>query len=305
MLRKLLPSCVLLSALIVLCGAPVGAQLTPARAGIDLWKTDNPSLIDFSDNPAPQNFFGCGETFAGTIAVKGKPIAASQNLGMTDTILRRTADINFDAAGNGTTGLVIEALCLRSVNTVTICGQCWTVQVRLPAGPPQTVGWLAAHASSNAGGTFTSDFVVNAEVLFFDGSGAYYGSLPDQIRLRTTSGTWQRTPAAGGATATTPITVDRNCNNVLDASDPALPGTSNFFPVIVTHDGPHSVSPPSTQCEDVVVVGGGRTGATRLPAGDLANTTFAGDVVYVPGDVIDPVPVPVTYRCPEAPASCQ
>jgi hypothetical protein len=236
-----------LVALLVLSSAPGLAQDERiAHAGIDLWTTDNPSFLDFSDNPAPTNFFGCNETFDGQVIVKGKPILASAPLGTADTILHRLEDIRLD----GQTGLVIEALCLQNAMPFTDpCGKCWQVLVRLPDGARQPVGKLDAVASDPNGGTFTSEFSVEAEVLFLYPDGSFYGALPDTITLRTTSGIWRDSPAPGGVAVPGPVQVDRNCDGSLDASDPSLPGTSDFFPWIVSHDGPHAVTPPSESCD--------------------------------------------------------
>src|SRR4029078_3530416 len=82
----------------VLAALPASAQ--NLRAGLDLFTTQQGAAVDFSNNPLPSGFCpGCSSVFNGSISLTGAPIAASKNLGKTDTIVSRLNATVFDTSG--------------------------------------------------------------------------------------------------------------------------------------------------------------------------------------------------------------
>lgn len=208
----------------LLCAMPAGA--TSVFKGLDLLQTQNGAYVDFSDNPLPQNFFGCSETFAGTIPVSGSPIASSPSVSPADTIIDRLDDVPLGAFG--TTRVQIAGLCLKNNNWTDPCGNSWQVSVRLDSsGAPQPIGSMTIFHSSPTGGTFNSSFTVNGEVLWTAGA-ITLGPVADSVALASTGGCWNHTPGAGGIQVTGAPTIDRDCDGSIDTT--LSYGTSNFFP---------------------------------------------------------------------------
>jgi hypothetical protein len=270
-----------LTALVALAALPASAQ--NLRAGLDLFTSQQGSAVDFSNNPLPSGFFpGCGLGYNGSISLTGAPIAASQNLGKTDTIVSRLNSTVFNASGQGTAQLRITALCLKNNAWTDPCGQTWKVAVRL-ASAAQPIGGMAILRTSAQGGTFGSSFSVLGEVSFTDGF-TNLGPVADSILLKTTSACWSYTPGTPSVTVTGPVTVDTDCDGTPET---ALPGTSNFHAgwcpgpsgpptwTPVTHDGPHPVG----------------------PAGPCKTTTHDADADTA---MVEPAPGPVQAICAEA-----
>lgn len=268
-----------LAALAVLAVPAASAQ--NLRAGLDLFTSQQGTAVDFSNNPIPGGFFpGCGLGFNGSISLTGAPIAASQNLGRTDTIVARLNPTVFNTSGVGAAQPQIKALCLKNNAWIDPCGQTWKVSVRLDPAATQPIGAMAIRRTGPQGGTFGSSFSVLGEVSFTDGV-TNLGPVSDSILLKTTSACWSYTPGTPSITVTGPVTVDADCDGTPET---VLPGTSNFHAgwcpgpagptwTPVTHDGPHPVGPAG-------------------PCQPTQDTTDADAVVIEPG--------PVQVHCAEA-----
>jgi hypothetical protein len=269
--------------------APVSAQLTVLK-GVDLFVSQSGTMVDFSDNPLPTNFFGCGEKFAGTIALSGKPILADKQIGNADTIIQRLNDIPL-VGGSGSGSIRVAALCLKNNTWTDPCGHSWKVSVRLDQAATQPAGTINITQTSATGGTFGSSMTVLGEVSWSDGF-TTLGPVADSVNLTSTGGCWSTSPGTGGLTVSNPLTVDSNCDGTLDKT---LPGTSNFHPgwcpgtgttpptwTPIPHSGPHPVG-AGKKCriykinavpiEVVEPVEIGHTGASKAQAIDVVQVT--------------------------------
>lgn len=237
----------------LLCALPAAGHTV--NKGLDLLQSQGGTYVDFSDNPLPQNFFGCSETFAGTIPLVGVPIVSSPSVSPADTIVERLNDVTpLPVGSSGTTRVRIAGLCLRNANWTDPCGSTWTVNVRLASGAPQPSGTMTIFHSSTTGGTFNSSFSVNGEVLWTAGS-VTLGPVADTVSLSSTGGCWNHTPGAGGVQVPGPVTIDRDCDGALDTTLPY--GTTNFFPgwcppgptwTLIPEQGPHPVGGARKPC---------------------------------------------------------
>lgn len=231
---------------------------TAVQPGVDLWVSQSGTLVDFSTsgNALPYNFFGCGDQFTGTISLTGRPIAATPGINPTDTIIQR---LNTVPNPTGTTSVQVKALCLGNNAWTDPCGQTWNVSVRLAQGVTQPTGSMTITHTNNWGGVFSSNFSVLGEVTWTDSNGNTLGPVSNSVRLSTSNGCWSHTGGTGAITATSPLTVDANCDGALDTN---LPGTSNFFPgwcppstsggnptwSPIQHNGPHPVGSSRKKC---------------------------------------------------------
>lgn len=291
---------------LVAASAPAHAG-TAVQPGVDLWISQNGTLVDFSSsgNALPFNFFGCGDQFSGTISLSGRPITATPGITPTDTVIRR-----FNTVPNptGSTPIQIQALCAGNNNWVDPCGNSWNVSVRLAQGVTQPFGSMTITHTSNLGGVFSSSFSVVGEVTWTDSFGNTLGPVTNSVTLNTTNACWSHTGGPGAITATSPLTIDANCDGALDTT---LPGTSNFFPgwcppsggsgnptyTPVQHDGPHPVGASKKKCRKVSV--GAEPVAEEEPYGvegeNRTSDTEADADVTVSGPV-QAYPCPVGYQ---------
>lgn len=268
---------VLIGLALVLALAALPASAQNLRAGLDLFTSQQGSAVDFSNNPLPSGFFpGCGSGFNGSISLTGAPIAASKNLGQTDTIVSRLDPTVFNGSGQGSTRLQITALCLKNNAWADPCGHTWKVSVRLDPSATQPIGGMAIQRTGAQGGTFGSSFSVLGEVSFTDGSTSL-GPVADSITLTTTSACWSYTPGTPSVSVAGPVTVDTDCDGTPET---VLPGTSNFHAgwcpgpsgptwTPVTHDGPHPVGPakpcPTPAHDDVPAASGLKAAIAPAP----------------------------------------
>ncbi len=229
-----------------LSAVPASAQ--PVFMGLDLLSSQPGTAADFSDNPLPTNFFGCGETFNGRIELGGKRIAASQPLGTTDTILARWDDVPLGPPGStGTTTLQIVGLCLKHDCWSDPCGNVWKVLVRLDPTQVQPMTTLDMTVTSPTGGVFDAMVSVLADVTFTNGS-IVLGPVTDNIDLLATGACWNYAPAPGDVIVFPPLDYDSTCDGFIDTTVPL--GTSNFFHCgPVTHSGPHPTE-AAEKCEE-------------------------------------------------------
>lgn len=251
-----------LALVLALTALPASAQ--SVAPGLDVFKTSQGAAVDVS---LPPGFFpGCGAGFSGQISLTGAPIAASKNLGQTDTIVSRLDNTVFDGSGNGSTRLQITALCLKNNAWTDPCGDTWKVSVRLDPFATQPEGGMAIHRSGASGGTFAASFTVLGEVSFTDGT-TELGPVSDSITLTTQSACWAYNPGTPHVVVTGPVTVDTDCEGTPDTV--LANGTSNFHAgwcggtaTPVVHDGPHPVK-PAPPCGGIVPVDTSASGGQK------------------------------------------
>ncbi len=235
-----------LAVALALVAIPALAQ-TVIPAGIDLFHSKSPgTYVDFSDNPLPTNFFGCGETFGGQISVVGKPLAATKPLGNADTVIHRPNPITL-VGGTGSGIIRIAALSLRNGAWTDPCGNSWAVSVCLDPASTQPNGTIAITQTTATGGTFASSMTVIGQVTWTNTSGDVLTAI-DTVSLTSSGGCWNNVPGSGGVTVSSPVIIDTDCD---DAPDTSFPGTGGFYPgwcgtisTPIPENGPHPPEPP-------------------------------------------------------------
>ncbi|HET9283531.1 MAG TPA: hypothetical protein VFR24_16365 [Candidatus Angelobacter sp.] len=209
-------------ALLVVCFVPASAQIS---AGYDLFQTGSGASVDLSS-------IGLGN-----VPLQSFPIQSS--LGNTDTIMHRTQNI---PATGGSSQVVVTALFMKSVNSVTYNGQSVDVYITLnnSAGAIPTSTLPQPDATSSSGSvtvrsdnTFDSSITVNADVILVKAgtsvtnSANYVGHQgAPSVTLASTNSTWSATPPSGYPSSST------------------FPSGGGFYPKPV-HNGPHPVVPSS------------------------------------------------------------
>jgi len=262
MKRSLKLGVLCLVAATVLLIAP--AQAHDVTAGIDLWKTvgaNNATYVDFSMQTIPLNFFCNGYGgYMGTIALKGKAIAATKSLQGADTIIERTTDENV----NGDADMIVRALSLQGKTQFSagVCGTTHTVKVRLDPNRRQDTTNINFVHSASTGGVFTADISVKGEVVFTEVGSGVVRMIRNDIVMQTSNACWNHTTGTGGITVSGPVTIDTTCDGIPDLT---LPGTSNFHAgwcpppsgsgpptsSTVNHTGPHPTKPPVKKCTSI------------------------------------------------------
>lgn len=234
-----------LSLLAWLSPPALGQDVLP---GIDLWSTPGTgiSATDFSDDPIPADFFDPGsDPFTGVITLDGGTLSnlGGPSLGPSDTVVNRMATAELPLVGSSdTVPIEIVALNLVSINPITVTynggfnPEPWNVTVCLSA-TAQTQGTMTIRRDCVDSGTFDSTLPVRPKFVFTRTSPAATRVLDPgaagQMSFSTTGGRWVYNPdpqlqvfrvAAGAVT-------DGNCDAV---ADPALAGSSNFSPGVVS-----------------------------------------------------------------------
>ncbi|HEX4955901.1 MAG TPA: hypothetical protein VF017_21140 [Thermoanaerobaculia bacterium] len=270
---------------LALVAVPALAQTT-IPAGIDLLHSQAGTYVDFSDNPLPTNFFGCGETFGGQVPVNGKPLAASKAIGNADTVIHRPNPITL-VGGTGTGIIRIGALSLHSNAWTDPCGNSWQVDVCLDPASSQPNGSITITQSSATGGTFSSAMTVIGLVTWTNTAGDVLTAV-DTVSLSSAGACWNNVPGAGGVTVTSPVSIDTNCDGVPDTS---FPGTNGFYPgwcgtvsTPIPENGPHPTNPPK-KCRKYAQTQVQQQLSTR------AEATAAVALAIACADPIEPVPV--------------
>jgi hypothetical protein len=151
-----------------------GFAAEPIHKGVDLWMTvAGFARTSFADEPIPAGFF-CSDSrpFAGTIAFKGVPLAATpgKGLGGIDTVVRRLDDAVFDDKGEAKTRIQLMALSLASTDPIeTGCGK-YDVAVSLAPGE-QPVTTMNIFRTEARGGTYSAPLALNVKVVFIPVAG--------------------------------------------------------------------------------------------------------------------------------------
>lgn len=296
MSSKKLQSALCLCAIAALVALPAAAS--NVNAGSDFWKTTAAGTsVSFAGQAIPAGFFCPGSlSFSGSIALKGKNIAANMALQGADTILERTQTAVLGAVD--TVPLYIRVLSLQDVqpHSVPECGSSYDVFVRLNPAVSQPQGSITINHSMPTGGTFNSVLPVETEVIFTDTATGNVKSIANSTVLNTSTACWNHMPGPGGIVVNGPVTVDSDGDGILDLT---LPGSSNFAPGWCapaggsgnptfsppTHQAPthaHSVQPPKKKCTirpieiEVTEFGTGELGDNQV--GSNAQTIFIDDV---------------------------
>ncbi len=176
MKKNTVRSAALSAFLITLVALPAVAQVTTIGsipAGKDFWVTPDNAQTDLVFRPNDIETL-CGVPNANgkyRVTLKGVRIVDSQDY---DTVVARLDKAVFDAAGNASTRVQVQALNLASAAPVsTPCGSLdWTVRL---VGA-QAVTNMKLRRISATGGLFSADIAVNVE-LRATRAGTYVGSL--------------------------------------------------------------------------------------------------------------------------------
>ncbi len=239
----------------------VPAQAHDVNAGIDLWKTvgaNNGTYVDFSSQSIPLNFFCAGYGgYTGTIALKGKAIAATKSLQGADTVIERTTDEDV----NGNANMIVRVLSLQGKTQFSagVCGTSHTVKVGLDPSRVQDNTNINFVHSASTGGVFSATISVKGEVVFTEVGSGVVRAISNDIVMQTSNACWNHTTGSGGITVSGPVTVDTTCDGIPDLT---LPGTSNFHAgwcppsggsgpptaSTINHTGPHPTKPPKKKC---------------------------------------------------------
>ena len=214
-----------MSLIAVLCfGSNFASAQSPPSAGYDLLTTASGTSVNLSS-------IGLG-----TVPLQGVPIEAS--LGSADTIMNRPGNTTFGVAQT----LNVTALFMESTNPVEYDGQSADLYVTLNNSgglistsvlpQPDTLNPSGGTITVSSGGTFTANFVVNADVIFVPhGSSVTNPSnyiahqAAPQVTLSPATSTWSSTPPSGYPSSST------------------FP-SGGFYPILPAHNnGPHPVTP--------------------------------------------------------------
>lgn len=157
--------------LLSLAALPAAAQVIPA--GNDFWVTPSNGQTRFTFPEGDVESL-CGAapspTWDHRVVLQGIPAAGSDY----DTVVARLTDAVFDANGNASTKIQVQALNLAStLPQATPCGEL-TWRVRLAGA--QAVSAMKLRRTSRRGGYFSADIPVNVEFLG-SRNGVYIGSL--------------------------------------------------------------------------------------------------------------------------------
>jgi hypothetical protein len=232
-----IPRVLCLSALCGMLALPAMAQPT-IQPGIDTFSTpaDGSTVVDFSNNPIPAGFFCTNSApFAGAIALKGVPLATvpAGITGGADTIVERLGPGFFNTAGTASFPIVLRALRLTGINTITV--DCpgvgpTTWRVDVCACGLQPTGKLTAKIDPACGtcGTASGNLLISACARFTNlSTGQTVGPITQNINLAVNNMKWCYRPGPGQTVVTTSFGVDSNCDGQPDLT---LPPMANFHP---------------------------------------------------------------------------
>lgn len=170
----------------------------------------------------------------GAIAFNGSPLDTTL-LGLTDTIIERTANANLVPGGPGATvPISVVALSLKSQAPVNIGGVLFNVFVNLNSSPPSTGTATIFENASGNGGTFTSNFTENLVVTFVPVSGGSSFTVGSSLTF-SGSGAWTNTPPAGAFIKSGPIgDLTANVHSGLPGACPAGQGTGDCMDFFIS-----------------------------------------------------------------------
>jgi hypothetical protein len=223
-LRGLLSSTLLATAISTIAVLCLCSTLTFAQApvaGYDLLETGSGASVDLTS-------IGLG-----VVPLQG--VAIESSLGDTDTIMHRPGNTTFGQAQT----LLVTALFMKSTNSVVFDGQSADVYVTLnnSAGvipttvlpQPDSLNASGGTITINSGGSFTSNFVMNADVIFVHAGTSvtnpanYIAHQPaPQVAFTPAASSWSATGPGGYPSSTT------------------FP-SGGFYPTLPAHNGPHPV----------------------------------------------------------------
>ncbi len=252
---------------LLLVGIPVSAQTVPG--GIDVWTTPddgNTKVTYFESNPLPAGYFCSGSAaFSQDVALKGAPIATSDNgLGSTDTVILRD-DATYDGSGNAPTKIQVQAISFQEHQPLAInCSDgvhYFSLRVTLDHTAEAPTTSMTIHSDgTGTGGTFDASVTVPGRLVFTDTTtGKTFAPLSDTIYLQASGASWADNVGTGGVDHPASVTIDSDGDGKPDLT---LPGTSNGFhtgwsnrcnprcPVVIQHQGPHPTwpVPPPPPC---------------------------------------------------------
>lgn len=216
-------------ALLALVGVPLSAQII--EQGTDLWRTrgDGSTYASFAINPLPAGFFCAGSTpFAGDVVFRGVPVAAEPAgvLGITDTVIHRLDDAEFDAYGVARTRIQMKAMAFEGVELLR--NECGTFRVGVELDGEQPITDMKIVRDEDNGGHFIAPIHVNVNVTFTPvDHGGETLRIPKKLRFgAAANAVWSTRPDVGFAQVPGEFQVDTDNDGAVDM---VLPGTSRAF----------------------------------------------------------------------------
>lgn len=214
---------------LALAATPALALDSTIYNGIDLWRTQEGTFVDFSVSPLPAGFF-CqrSEPFAEKVGFQGVPLATGVPgaLGRTDTIVQRLDNAVFNKKGVAFTRIQLRAMNFESIAPIkTACGL-FKATVTLDGEQPITRMKIVRENAQ--GGRFYAPISVNVKISFTP----IGRPATEPLELRKSvrfpallNQRWVNLPAQSPGQVKGFLLVDTDGDRVPDTY---LPGTSNF-----------------------------------------------------------------------------
>lgn len=225
MMRLVVRASILGILLVSLTALPAMAQTIPA--GKDYWRTPNNGQT-FFEFPAGDVESLCGAPVTSgwnhVVALRGVPQAGSD----WDTVVTRLDNATFDATGTAFTRVQVQFLAF--VSAAPHGTPCGTLTWRAKLSGAQPITRMTIRRTTNRGGVFYANLLVNVEMQATDSTGKYVGSL---FYTRELPDPGTGTPWSFGATTTifrAGMTETDNCIDVLRQKLSTIdPASSHFY----------------------------------------------------------------------------
>jgi len=216
--------CTLLTLVVI----PLSAQII--EQGTDLWRTrgDGSTYASFAIEPLPADFFCQGSSpFAGKIIFRGAPVATEPAgvLGVTDTVIHRLDDAEFNANGVAVTRIQMKAMTFEGVGLLR--NECGAFRVGVELNGEQPITEMKIVREEENGGRFIAPIHVNVNITFTPvDHGGETLLVPRELRFGASpQAVWSTRPDVG-FTEAGEFQVDTDNDGVVDTF---LPGTSRAF----------------------------------------------------------------------------
>jgi hypothetical protein len=167
--RSIFTNVAIVAVALALAAASAAGASEPIRKGVDVWVTvAGKAHTSFVKDPIPAGFF-CMDSrpFAGIVNLKGVPLAVTpgSGLGGIDTVVHRLDDAVFNAKGEASTRIQLQALSLASIEPIeTSCGK-FDVAVSLAPGEQPTTT-MRIFLENSLGGTYSAPLALNTRLVF-------------------------------------------------------------------------------------------------------------------------------------------
>jgi|GEM_PF-557417 len=214
--------------LLTLVVVPLSAQII--ERGTDLWRTpgNGSTFASFAIEPLPAGFFCEGSSpFAGKVILRGAPVASEPPgvLGVTDTVIHRLDDAEFDANGVATTRIQMTAMAFEGVGVLR--NECGAFRVGVELDGVQPITEMKIVREEENGGRFIAPIHVNVNITFTPvDHGSEVLRVPRELRFGPSAqAVWSTRPDVG-FTEVGEFQVDTDNDGAVDT---LLPGTSRAF----------------------------------------------------------------------------